>query len=246
MFSEALRGFVPFSFSHWIAWVTLAVALALLFRFRRRVTPRLDRFIRIGLVALMLGLEWTFYGWMASTGRLDASLLPFGLCAMSLYLTCAVLITGHRRLFRIVFPWAIAGALISLLVADMDYRFPHFRFIHYFTNHSLFLWANLYILFVWDIRITYRDVLASSIVLSALALLMVGINAMLGTNHLFLNELPEDVAPAYALFGTFWPLAFAVSIFILFNVIYVPLGIRNRKMARLQQIEDAVRFEAAH
>ncbi len=225
MFNPNLTGFTPFSLQHLIAVLVLIGVAVVLYVQRRNINATLDRRIRITAVVLMLGLEWTFYAWSIRTVGFDATLLPFGLCAMSLYLTCILLITKSRRVFTIVFPWAITGALMSYVVADMPYRFPHFRYIHYFGNHGLFLLGVLYMMWVYRFRLTYRDVLHSSAILTIWAAIMYPMNAVLNANHLFLRELPGEVAPMFAMFGAAWPFVFSFGIFLVFNLIYVMLRI---------------------
>ncbi len=223
MFDSRLVGFSPFSFHHLIAVVVLIAVAMTLFMCRRQISPAIDRWIRMTAVVLMLGMEWTFYVWSIRTVGFDATLLPCGLCAMSLYLTCVLLLTRRRRVFAIVFPWAITGAIMSYGVADVAYRFPHFRYLHYFGNHGLFLLGCLYMQWVWRFQLTYRDVLQSSFVLTVWAAIMFPLNYLIDANHLFLRALPDEIAPLFAPFGVLWPLAFSLFIFVVFNLVYATL-----------------------
>ncbi|MFH0767910.1 MAG: hypothetical protein V1920_07435 [Bacillota bacterium] len=110
----------------------------------------------------------------------------------------------------------------------MQYAFPHFRYIHYFGNHGLFLVANLYFLIVVKYRFTYKNLLKSSLIIFIYTLIIYPINFLLDTNHLFLRELPIEVAPMYSFLGSYWIIGFMFSIFLIFQIIYFPLWIYNK------------------
>lgn len=139
-----------------------------------------------------------------------------------MYVTSFTLWTNNERTFKIIFPWAISGALLSLIIADLGYGFPHFRFIHYFGNHGLFLLGNLYLLMVSKFKFTYQDLLKSSLILLIYSIVIYPLNFILDSNHLFLREIPQEVAPLYGFLGSFWVIGFMVSIALLFQLIYIP------------------------
>jgi hypothetical integral membrane protein (TIGR02206 family) len=131
--------------------------------------------------------------------------------------------------FKFIFPWAVLGSLISLVVADLHYNIPHFRYFHYFLNHGFFLLGNLYLLIVAKMRLTYKDLLTSSLILLIYAAIMYPMNFLLDSNHLFLREVPSEVAFMYSFLGDFWVIGFVLSIALLLQMIYVPVAIYQRK-----------------
>jgi MFS transporter, DHA3 family, macrolide efflux protein len=237
-FDEVYQTFQAFSPAHFAALGVLAVLFVLMQVFRKKIGKTTDLVIRRGVAILMIFLEWTFYAWALSRGGFQTTLLPFGVCAIAMYATAYALWTNNERVFRWIFPWAIVGALLSLTVADVSYTFPHFRYLHYFGNHGLFLLGNLYLLTVSGFKFGYRDLLKSSLALLVYAAIIYPLNFLLNANHLFLRELPHEVAFLYAPFGALWPLGFALSIFILFHVIYAPVWIVNRLKQRKQAHVD--------
>jgi len=80
-------------------------------------------------------------------------------------------------------------------------------------------------------RITYRDILKSSLILLIYAAIMYPINFLLDSNHLFLREVPHEVAPMYAFLGDFWVIGFVISIAILFQIIYAGVFLYQRQKA---------------
>jgi hypothetical integral membrane protein (TIGR02206 family) len=140
-FDETYKTFEIFSLSQWIAdSIIVAVIVAMIF-FKKnlRSNLRLDKRLRIGFACAMLFMQTVFYLWTFSLGEQTLDLLPFGLCHLAMYLTSLTLLLNSEKLFKIVFPWAILGALLSLVIADLKYDFPHFRYFHYFGNHGMSL-----------------------------------------------------------------------------------------------------------
>lgn len=231
MFSEQFLGFEWFGLAHGLAILFFMTLFVLMVIVQKRISPKLDLYLRRGVAIFMIAMEWTFYAWSLSRGGFQTSLLPFGVCAISMYVTAYALFFKSEKVFKVIFPWAITGALISLIVADLNYTFPHFRFIHYFGNHGLFLLGNLYLLVVAGFRITYRDLLKSSLILLIYAAIMYPLNFLLDSNHLFLREVPHEVAPMYAFLGDFWVIGFVISIALLFQIIYGCVFLYHRKKA---------------
>jgi MFS transporter, DHA3 family, macrolide efflux protein len=229
MFNETYSTFEMFSIAHLAAILVLFALFVLMVAFRRRISKRADVLIRRSAAVLMIAMEWTFYAWSLSQGGFQTTLLPMGLCAISMYVTAIALWTGSEKLIKFIYPWAITGALLSLIVADQPYVFPHFRYLHYFGNHGLFLLGNLYMVLVKNIKITYKDILKSSGILLVYALIVYPLNFALNANHLFLRELPHEVAFLFEFMGDFWPIGFGFAIFILFHIVSLPVLIRKSR-----------------
>lgn len=229
MFSEAYLGFEWFGLQHLVALLWIVISIILIVFFKDKVSTKVDLYLRRITAILMIAMEWTFYTWSLSRGGFQTSLLPLGVCAISMYVTAYTLWTKNEMTFKIIFPWAISGALLSLIIADLAYGFPHFRFIHYFGNHGLFLLGNLYLLLVCKFEFLYKDLLKSSLILLVYAIIIYPLNFLLDSNHLFLREIPHEVAPLYGFLGDFWVIGFMVSIALLFQLIYIPFLIKKQQ-----------------
>ncbi|HAQ56491.1 MAG TPA: TIGR02206 family membrane protein [Acholeplasmatales bacterium] len=230
LFDESLETFEIFSLSHLLGvlfWVT-AITLMIVFRKKLRGMPRFDRFIRYFLAITMLTFQFTFYLWMFWRGAASLELLPFGLCHLAMYLTSLMLLTQSKTLFKIVFPWAIIGALLSLVIADLTFAFPHFRYIHYFGNHGMFLFGVLYMMIVRGYTISYKSLWMSGGVLIGLAVPVYFFNQAYGTNHLFLSHLPGPAASLQTAVGDWWIVLFVAFVFALFHLIYLAYVLISR------------------
>jgi len=231
-FDESLETFEMFSLSHLFAdlfWIT-AITLMIVFRKKLREMPKFDRLIRWFLAIAMLTFQLIFYIWTFWRGAATLELLPFGLCHLAMYMTSVTLLTQSKTLFKIVFPWAIIGALLSLVIADLTFEFPHFRYIHYFGNHGMFLFGVLYMMVVKGYTISYKSLWMSGGVLIGLCVPVYFFNQAYGTNHLFLSHLPGPAASIQAAFGDAWLVGFVGFIVVLFHLIYLAYYlIRGRK-----------------
>ena len=236
LFDESYLGFEWMGISHLVSLCLIVILLTLMFLFKNKIDSKADLIIRRTTAVLMVLMEWIFYAWSLRDGVFQTSLLPFGVCAVSMYVTSYALWTKNEKVFQFIFPWAIAGALISLTVADLSYTFPHFRFFHYFGNHSLFLLGNIYMLVVLKFKFTYKNLLNSSFYLLIYAAIMYPINFLLDSNHLFLREVPHEVEPMYAFLGSFWVVGFVFSIALLFQIIYIPIWLRNKMKAQKEPV----------
>lgn len=229
MFSDRYQTFEWFGLTHGLAILFLITLFILMIVFQHKITPKVDVILRRGTAIFMVAMEWTFYIWSIIQGGFQTSLLPFGVCAISMYVTAYSLWFKSERVFKFIFPWAVLGSLISLVVADLHYNIPHFRYFHYFLNHGFFLLGNLYLLIVAKMRLTYKDLLTSSLILLIYAAIMYPMNFLLDSNHLFLREVPSEVAFMYSFLGDFWVIGFVLSIALLLQIIYVPVAIYQRK-----------------
>lgn len=229
-FDERYATFEMFSAAHLVAILVIITLFIVMLVFRNRISNKLDLWLRRTVAVLMIAMEWTFYAWALRDGVFQVSLLPMGMCAISMYTTAIALWTKKEKIFKFIYPWAIIGSFLSLIVADQPYVFPHFRYIHYFGNHGLFLLGNLYLLKVHRFTFTYKDTLKSSLILFIYSLIVYPLNFLLETNHLFLRELPSEVAFMFAFLGVFWPIGFGLAIFILFNLVFLATNAKlNRR-----------------
>ncbi|MFA5007022.1 MAG: TIGR02206 family membrane protein [Candidatus Izemoplasmatales bacterium] len=231
LFDERYATFEMFSLSHLVPVVMTIAAVVLIAVFRRRLSamPRFDRNFRIVLAVTTVTLELVFNFWAIVRGGGWSVFLPFGLCTLSMYLTAIALLSRSDRLAKVIYPWAVSGALLSLLVADVAYDFPHFRYFHYFGNHAMFLVANVYMQATAKTRFSYRDLLRSSGILLMIAVPMYFLNRAWGTNHMFLAELPHEVDFLFYWIGSpGWVFLFGFAIFILFHLVSLPFLIRGK------------------
>ena len=189
--------------------------------------PLVGKVFRYTVATLLVVLEVAYQLWLQSLGEFRwNNAIPLGLCHIMNWATAIALFFDLDRVFRVILPWAFAGAILSWVVVEMgtpsSYAFPHFRFFHYFGNHWLFLVGNLYYLWTGRFSFRYKDLLKSSAWLMGVALVVLGIDLATSANHMFLREWPAELG-----FVNQWlpfplnTLALMLGIFILLNIFYL-------------------------
>lgn len=224
MFNNKYNQVFPmFGFGHLILIVVLVLAVLVVYLLKDKFNEKGDKIFRLTLGITMLTLETTYWIWQIVSGTLVfKTMIPLGLCAMTMWLTSIALITNNKKLIKITLPWSFIGAILSFIVVDLTFVFPHFRFFHYVINHLLFFVGNLYFLFTKRIEFTYKDLNRSVITLIIVAGLVLIVNFILNTNHMFLRELPDGVKDAFSF--AFFPIntiGLVLIIYLLMNVFYL-------------------------
>ena len=135
--------------------------------FRKQLNEKISRIV---FVCVMLFFEIGYHIWLVANQLWDAShALPLQLCSVSLILCILLLLTNNKVIFEIVYFIGIAGAIQAILTPELFYNFPHFRFFHFFVNHSLIIWTCLF--YVWTVRykITLSSIFKSLVFLQIVA-----------------------------------------------------------------------------
>lgn len=229
-------GFVLFSPSHLVAIAAIAlVCLSWLF-VRRSSDQRLRSTIRWGMAVILLANEALWHIWNLVTGQWTVqTMLPLHLCSVFVFLSSVMLIRRSYPIFEFAYFLGIAGATQAILTPDLGmYDFPHFRYFQVFVSHGLIVAAALYMTVVEGMRPTWKS-LGRVLVWSNVYMLAVGgINALLGSNYLFIAHPPETPS-LIDLLGP-WPwylLALEGIGLVLFLLLYLPFAIRDLSIRRL-------------
>lgn len=236
MFNERYnQTFQMFGFAHLIVFALLVLSIYILYLYKDKFSDKGDKVFRLTLGITMLTLELIYWIWQIVSGTFVLkTMIPLGLCAMTMWLTSISLITNNKKLIKITLPWSFVGAILSFIVVDLTYVFPHFRFFHYIVNHLLFFLGNLYFLFTRKVEFTYKDLNKSIYTLIALASIILIINFILNTNHMFLIELPDGVKEVFS-FVPFpiTTILLVIGIFILIQLFYLTF-VYNKKYLQKQ------------
>jgi hypothetical integral membrane protein (TIGR02206 family) len=233
LFDEGhVREFELFGWLHIVILVLAAGSLVGLYYLRDHLKrPTLGRIFRYTVATLIAVSEVVFQVWNASrTGVRWTDVVPLGLCAMIEWITVVALLFDLKRVVKVVLPWAFVGALLSFVVVNMGtaYAFPHFRFLHYFGVHWLFLIGCLFYLFTEQFTYTYRDLLRSTTWLAGVAAVVLAIDLVVGENFMFLVEWPSELDFVNEiLVFPLNTLLLMLGAFILFNIFYLIFVIRR-------------------
>ncbi len=225
MFSEPPPPFVPFGPAHLTVLAgTVLLALALARRVRARPRGPWAGGLRYGLATLLLAIISFEMAMGVAGGWLTLqNVLPLQLCDLAMLLAVYTLITRDRRAAELLYFWALAGSGMAMLTPDLLQGFPRWEFLVFFGLHGLVVVAALVLTFGFGLRpgpgAPGRVFLATA----AYAGLVGGVNALLGTNFMFLRARPATPT-ILDWFGP-WPLyigAAAALAFLLFWLLALP------------------------
>lgn len=189
--------FVLFNWQHTFSLLLILLAVLLVFFYRTKLRrPTANRRFRYSLAAVLLASETLLETWQAYEGgwSLDSS-LPLQLCSLSLLLSVVMLLNKSYRLFEFLFLAGLGGALQAIVTPDLGfYSFPHFRTFEFFIGHGAIVVACFFMVFVEGYRPTFGSVWRSLLLLNALALVMYGVDLLVGGNYLFLAHKPSNAS----------------------------------------------------
>jgi hypothetical integral membrane protein (TIGR02206 family) len=227
--------FVLFSTSHLVA-IGLIVLLNLSFLWiRRSHNPQRNKTIRYIMAAVLILNELLWHIWNLSTGQWSVkTMLPLHVCSVFVFLCAIMLVTRNFQIYEFAYFLGIAGATQAILTPDLGiYDFPHFRYYQVFVSHGLIVSSAVYMTLVEGFRPTWRS-LRRVIIGTNVYLIFVGIvNALLGSNYMFVAHKPET-ASLIDVLGP-WPwyiLALEGIGFVLFFLLYLPFAIRDLRVRR--------------
>lgn len=149
------------------------------------------RFVMAGLYFVNM---LAFYGVLVAKGIYDWHIhLPFHLCFLTNFVFIYVLLSGNRKLFRIVFFFTWVGPLPAILMPNTPMRFDRFLTFHFAISHHLLLLMGLYCLFVLGWEVERRDIGRAFLAGNAVFLTIFAFNAVFGTNYIMTAHLPAHI-----------------------------------------------------
>lgn len=211
MVPTASDRFVAYGPSHWAALGLFAVGcagLVLLGRRQRKPGEEFSSEAKGFSTAFALAIGYSMIGTHAYTllrsHRSIGDVLPLELCDLAWPVAIWALWTRGRRAFVLLYYWGLTLSVQALLTPAMsgpDY--PGIRYLDFFGEHLLIVWAAVYL--TWGVGMRpdwagYRFVVTVTAVWAAAAFV---INLGTGTNFGYLNHKP-DTGSILDLLGP-WP-----------------------------------------
>ncbi|EMA6344174.1 TIGR02206 family membrane protein [Bacillus cytotoxicus] len=191
-----LAPFVPYSKQHVVVLVLICVGIYFLYQYQDLLRQKKwNRIVRYTIAFLLIGSEIGLDIWQVKAGIFNLrTSLPFELCTISLLLATVMVITKSYKLYEILFFTGIIGASQAILTPNLQYAFPHFRFIEYFLAHVLLIWAPLFMTWVEGYRPTFRSIKRTMVFLNAFIPIVSFVNYKTGGNYMFLAHKPETAS----------------------------------------------------
>jgi hypothetical integral membrane protein (TIGR02206 family) len=237
-FSKNYTGepFELFGIAHLIALgIVLLLNLALLL-VRRNPSPRLRLTIRYTLATILVVNEIAWHLWNYFTGQWTLqTMLPLHLCSLLVWMSAYMLITKSYAIYEFAYFLGIAGAIQALLTPDAGiYGFPHFRFFQVMLSHGAIVTAAIYMTVVEGYRPYWRSVRRVLVWGNLYMLAILALNALLGSNYLFISRKP-DTPSLIDLLGP-WPwyiLVIEAIALVMCLLLYLPYALRDRRPAAM-------------
>jgi hypothetical integral membrane protein (TIGR02206 family) len=227
--------FVLFGRDHLISLALVVLVCLAIHRFRNRWTEPLKKATRWGLLVLIYGCESSWHLWMWAIGDWNIQvMLPLWLCSATSWTMPLLLVWRSQKYYQWAYFMGIIGAAMALLTPDlMQYGFPHFRYIEFFTLHGALIVAILYMTFVEGYRPTCKSLPGVIIITNIYWLLCALVNSQIGSNYLYTSgKLPTpsllDVLGPYP-----WYLLSMEGIGIALCVLlYLPFAVKDKRMGK--------------
>ncbi|PGZ97159.1 TIGR02206 family membrane protein [Bacillus pseudomycoides] len=235
-FSAApLEPFVPYSKQHVIILLLIGLGIYLLYQYQDLLRQeKWNRVVRYTIAFLFISSEIGLDIWQVKAGIFQLSTsLPFELCTISLFLASIMIVTKSYKLYEIVFFTGILGASQAILTPNLQYAFPHFRFIEYFIAHALLILAPLFMTWVEGYRPTFQSIKRTMLFLNALLPIILFVNYKTGGNYMFLAHKPET-ASLLDMLGPYpyYIISLEIVAFISCFILYMPFHRSGSRMSK--------------
>lgn len=227
--------FELFGHDHLIVLGLVVITCVLIYLFRNRWTTRTKQVTRWTLLGLIYLCEGSWQLWMWAIGSWTIQgMLPLWLCSVTSWSMPLLLVFRSRKYYEWAYFMGIIGATMALLTPDlMQYGFPHYRFIEFFTLHGLLIIAILYMTFVEGFRPTRKSLPFAIGVTNLFWLLCAMINNLIGSNYLYTQgKLPTPSLLDYLGPHPFYLLSMEAIGIMLCLLLYLPFEIQDRRRIR--------------
>jgi hypothetical integral membrane protein (TIGR02206 family) len=129
--------FQPYGLPHLtVIFLTIVLPFALADLVRRTKSERIERGIIIGLSTILVLNYVAYLIFIRSRGVVDWRLmLPLQMCDWGMVVVIVAMWTGSQRWFEVAYFWGVGGTLQAVLTPNLQFGFPDWRFISFFTSH---------------------------------------------------------------------------------------------------------------
>src|SRR5712692_2486096 len=131
-----------------VIFLTIALPFVLAAIVRRAKSSRLERVIVASLSALLV-LNYAVYLILVRNVSVMSweQMLPLQLCDWGMVVVIVAMWSGNQRWFEVAYFWGIGGTLQAVLTPNLAFGFPDWRFISFFTSHSVII-IGVFFLFI--------------------------------------------------------------------------------------------------
>jgi hypothetical integral membrane protein (TIGR02206 family) len=223
--------FKLWSFDHWLIIIIFLGSVLSIYLFKdslKKVADNKKIRFTIGSIMILLQMSYGMNNIYNGIGSIEKD-LPLSLCGAAMILSGILMFTYNKQLFSILYFWSIAGVSQALITPNLGHYGPyHFRFYQFTFGHIGVIWVILFILWVKEFKINYKDIFRSLRYLCYFSVVVLAFNLITGANYLYLMK-PPAIGSLLDLFPRFpWNLPVILVIaLVYFYIAYLPFFLRN-------------------
>jgi len=209
--------------------VILTLGFGLGFAARRTRNPSAVKMINYGLAAALLGNAVV---WAAGAVGKGIWKLPLQICDLALFAAAYSLFRHNQFIWELAYFWGLAGTVQAILTPDLPYNFPHLYFFKFFFTHGSIVVAVIYLAVGMKKSLTFASVKRVWLATNAYAFAILAVNAVFGTNYLYLMRKPAQ--PSLLDYLGPWPfylIGLAGVLIVSLVIYYLPFYLRKKTEA---------------
>lgn len=232
--------FVEYGIAHIGVFVVLAATILIIFLLRNKLYNwNYEKILLRGIALLAAILELTYYIWEITIAiqeniplgkHLIVEILPFHLCAISLYLSVYVLWTRNTKLIGFTYFTSLGAVASYLFPTYGSYGIDHMRFYHYFYVHGVIIITPIYFILVHRLKINFKDYINTVKYLSIIAFFVFifdnGIARLTSgnvtPNYMYLYNAEHGTPLEYMGPWPIYVISLVLLVIALFYILYIP------------------------
>ena len=180
-----------------------------------------------GVMVLNEVLNWSYRIATVGVHEFVREYMPLHVCGITVFAVVITLLFRRQTAYEIAYFWGLVGATNAVVTPQLEFGYPQYRFFQYFIAHGGIVAAALFATWGLGMRPTGRSVLRVFVLLNVLAIVLIGVNLMLGSNYMFLCQPPVTQSPFFFLPWPWYLLFLDGMALVLFYVLSLPFARRN-------------------
>ena len=217
---------VEFLSEEWITWSTFSVIfIATPLFFAKYLNVSQKKYL-LYIMSVLLMIEYTgenLKNILNGFWNIQYN-LPLHLCSMSTVICCFLpFIKKQKKWFEFVYYTGILGGLMAILTPQINqFDGELSEYINYYSSHSLIILIPLYMYMHQGVQLTRLSWLRLFFNMTILVIIIMPINFIIGSNYMYVAELPGVDNPLliggwpyYILFGLVFVLLLAYLLYII-------------------------------
>jgi hypothetical integral membrane protein (TIGR02206 family) len=231
--------FTNFSLAHFIPIGLMIALIWVIYHFRNQIrNMKREEYFRYILAFTLIITEMSYFWRLVGVPALQPNPvdhLPITVCGWAVIFASYMVIGKSQTLFDIVYFWVFSGTIFALITPTViSYTGPtRYRYYQFWLEHTLGYVAIFYMIFVHNMRPTFRSMCKSYLALTILGVIAFSANRMIGpgANYLFLAK-PEDTPSILDILPPNFVLRLMVmvaAVSTMFFLAYLPWYLKDRK-----------------